>query len=282
MRTTIVAAVSAFAIMAAGCNDSTPTGPTTGAAFTNVANTPVDGIRGLVRDTLMRPVDDARVEVADGPLAGRSAVTGPDGRFLFAASLTSSDVATLHVTKNGFSPTSLRWAGRNELFITLQALNLVDLTGRFDITFAAAPACSQLPPSLRSRTFSGLMSQGDGTFPPLAMQLGGADLFRSYDKFSASVGHDAARFFVFSFDALKWWLEDQPIIERVGPNGFLAFMGTAQAPVSTPSAPFSAAFDGTISFCSAMTPPSRDNFPPTCAAPVECRSDQHQIRFIRR
>jgi len=282
MRTTVVAVLCAFAIMAAGCDDSTPTGPTNGAVLSNFANTTLDGIRGQVRDSLGRPVDDARVEVADGPLAGRSAVTGPDGRFLFSATLTSSDVATLHATKTGFSPASLRWAGRNDFFITLLALHLLDLTGRYDITFTAAPACSPLPSPLRSRTFTGLMSPGDNVFSAFTTQLGGAEFFPAYDKFSARVGHDAARFSVFSLDAFKWWLEDQPIVERVGPNGFLAFMGTAHAPVLTTSAPFTAAFDGSISFCSAMTPPSRDNFPPTCAAPVECRSDRHQIRFVRR
>ena len=56
----------------------------------------------------------------------------------------------------------------------------------------------------------------------------------------------------------------------------------AGTPVLTPSAPFTAAFDGTISLCSATTPPTGDNFPTTCAAPVECRSDRHQLRFFRR
>ena len=173
MRITIVPALCAFAIVAAGCDDSTPTGPTNGAAFSNFANTTPDGIRGPVRDTLGRP----------------------------------------------------------------------DLTGRFDITLQAAPACSQLPAAVRSRNLTGLISPTGERF-----------------------------------------LHDRPFIERVGPNVFLMLVGTvrAPAPALTPSAPFTAAFDGSISFCSAMTSPSRDNLPPMCGAPVECRSDQHQIRFIRR
>jgi hypothetical protein len=280
VKRAIVAALCATALMAAGCDDS-PTSPTSG-PISNGANTTLDGIRGQVRDTLGRPVDDARVEVADGPLAGRHAVTGADGRFLFSAALTSVDVATLHVTKAGFSPASLRWAGRNDFFITLLALNALDLAGRYDITFTAASSCSQLPPPVRSRTFTGLMSRGEDNFIAFTTQLSGPDLFPAYDRFWASVGHDAARFSVYSLDAFKWWLEDQPIIERVGANGFLSFIGTAHAPVMTPPAAFTAAFDGSISFCSMMTPPARDSFPPTCAAPVECRSDRHQIRFTRR
>ena len=280
MRASIViASVVALAVIAAGCGDDTPlpTSPTS----SNSANTTVAGIRGQVRDTLGRPVDDARVDIADGPLAGRSATTGRDGQFLFAATLSSTDFATLHITKTGFEPTSFRWVGRDNFFITLRALNLLDLSGSYAITFIAAPACSQLPPPLRSRTFTGVMSPGEKVFPAFTAELGGAELFPAYDRFSASVAHDAARFSVYSFDAFNWWLEDQPIIERVGPNAFLAFMGTAHAPALTSPAAFTAAFDGSISFCSAMTPPSGSNFPPTCAAPVECRSDQHQIRFIR-
>lgn len=169
-KTTIVAALCAFAIMAGGCDDSTPTGPTTGAAFRNFANTTPDGSRGQVRDTL---------------------------------------------------------GGQ-------------DLSRRWDVTFTAAPACSQLPPAMRSRSLTGLISPGD------------------------------------------WWPHNRPFIERVGANEFLMLVGTVRAPVLTTPAPFTAAFDGTISFCSSMTPPSGNNFPTMCAPPVECRSDQHQFRFIPR
>ena len=58
MKTTIVAALCFFAIMVAGCDDSTPTSPTSGAAFQNFANLTPDGIRGQVRDTQGWPVDD--------------------------------------------------------------------------------------------------------------------------------------------------------------------------------------------------------------------------------
>ena len=171
MRATSSQRCVPLSIVAAGCDDSTPTGPTNGAVLSNFANTTPDGIRGQQRDTLGRP----------------------------------------------------------------------DLTGRYEITLTAAPACSQLPSPLRSLTLTGLVSPtGD------------------------------------------WWPHDRPFIERVGPDAFLMLVGTVRAPELTTPAPFTAAFDGTISFCSAMTPPSGDIFPTTCAAPVECRSDRHQIRFVRR
>ena len=279
------AGISVFVLVlvaTAGCDDSTPTSPTSAPVLSNFANTTLDGIRGQVRDTLGRPVNDARVEVGDGPLSGRTARTGPDGRFLFVATLQSTDIATLRVTKDGFSPATLDWRGRNDFFITLSALNLLDLEGLYTITFTAAPVCSQLPPPLRSRSYTGAMRPTGKVFTAFTAELSGADFFPAYDTFWSSVASDAARFQVFSFDAFNWWLEDQPIIERVGPTGFLAFMGTASAPLVQSPTAITAQFDGDITFCDALTSPARANFPPTCAAPVACRSDRHQLRFIRR
>jgi hypothetical protein len=59
MRTTIVAALLAFAIVAAGCDDSTPTGPTNDAAFSNFATSTPDAIRSQARDTCFLPPADA-------------------------------------------------------------------------------------------------------------------------------------------------------------------------------------------------------------------------------
>ena len=286
MRTAVVPALAALVIVAAGCDDSTPngaTGPTPQPVLSNFANTTLDGIRGQVRDTLGRPVDDARVEVGDGPLAGRMAVTGPDGRFMVAATLQSTDAATLNVSKQGFSPASLRWHGRNDFFITLSALNLPDLEGQYTIIFTAAPACSQLPPAVRSRSYGGTMRRaGTNAFTAFTTELQGADFFAAHDTFWSSVAADAARFQVSSWDAFNWWLEDQPIIERVGPQSFVAFQGTANAPLVQSPTAITAQFDGTVTYCYPLTPPAIQNFPPTCAAPVECRSDRHQVRFLRR
>jgi hypothetical protein len=271
-----------LAVGVVGCNDDAalPTSPT----LSNFANTTIDGIRGQVRDTLGRPVDSALVEVTDGPLAGRTVTSGTDGRFLFASTLVATDLATLRITKVGFTPSTLRWRGQPDFFITLAALNLLDLSGSYTMVFSAAPSCSLLPAGVRSRTFTAQMSPSPtgNVFTAFEADLGGADFFPAYDKFWAGVGHDAARFSIFSRDAFNWWLDDLPIIERVGPTGFLAFMGTANAPLVQSPTAITAQFDGSISFCSALTAPARDNFPPTCAAPIECRSDRHQIRFLRR
>ena len=284
MRAPLVSALFALVIVAAGCDDSTSsgaTGPTPAPVLSNFANTTLDGIHGQVRDTIGRPVDDARVEIGDGPLSGRTARTGRDGRFLFEARLQSTDIATLRVTKDGFSPATLNWRGRNDFFITLSATNLLNLEGQYTIVFTAAPACSQLPATIRSRSYTGAMRPTGHVFTAFTAELQGADFFPAYDTFWSSVAGDAARFQVFSWDAFNWWLEDQPIIERVGPQSFVAFQGTATAPLVQSPTAITAQFDGAITYCNALTPPAIANFPPTCAAPVECRSDRHQVRFVR-
>jgi len=284
MRTTGGPVLVFVLMMSWGCDDSpsTPTGPTAAPVLTNFANTTIDGVRGEVKDTLGRRVSDALVEIGDGPLAGRTAMTGADGRFLFPAQLRPTDAMTLRVTHQRFAPASAQWRGRNDIFITLTALQLLDLGGLVTVTMTAAPSCSQLPVPLRTRTYNAQMRPTTNVFTAFTGELGGADFFPAYDTFWTGVGHDAARFHVFSWDAFTWWLEDRPIIERIGPNGFLSFEGIADAPLVQSPTAITAQFDGTITFCSALTPPVLAQWIPTCGAPVACRSDRHEFRMIRR
>ena len=158
----------------------------------------------------------------------------------------------------------------------------LDLSGLFTVTMTAAPSCSQLPVPLRTRTYNARMSPTGNVLTGFTGALSGADFFPAFDTFWTGVGHDAARFHVFSWHAFTWWLEDRPIIERVGPNGFLSFQGIADAPLVPSPTAITARFDGDITFCSAVTPPALAQWLPTCGAPVTCRSDRHQFRMIRR
>jgi hypothetical protein len=87
---------------------------------------------------------------------------------------------------------------------------------------------------------------------------------------------------VYSWDAFNWWLEDQPIIERLPSGGYLAWMGTATTPVVRSTASVTAAFDGSVSYCATPREPDVTNYPPTCSAPIECKSDRHQLVLKRR
>jgi hypothetical protein len=214
MRATPVVSLFAFALIAAGCDDSTPTSPTAQPVLTNYVNTP--------RDISREPGDLVRPAV--------------------------------------------------------------DLEGLYTVTFTAASVCSQLPPAVRTRSYSAAMRPTSNVHYPFTAELAGADFFPAYDTFWWGAGNDFGRFQVFSWHAYNWGLANQPIVERVGSTGFVAFMGTANAPLPPSPTAINAQFDGSINFCYNLTPPAIPNSPPTCAAQasVSCRSDQHQVRFVRR
>ena len=112
--------------------------------------------------------------------------------------------------------------------------------------------------------------------------LSGAEFQRGYDTFFAVVASDAARFLVHSWDAFNWWLEDQPIIERFPSGAYGAWMGTATTPAVSSVASITAQFDGSISYCASPREPDMADFPPTCSAPIECKSDHHLLVLRRR
>ena len=207
MRATLVVSLFALAVIAAGCDDSTPTGPTAQPVLTNYLNTTRDINRG--------PGD------------------------------------VLHPA--------------------------VDLEGLYTVTFTAASACSQLPPAVRTRSYSAAMRPTGNIHGAFTAELNSADFFPAYDTFWWGAANDVGRFHVFSWYAYNWGLVNQPIIERIGSTGFVAFMGTASAPLPPSPTAINAQFDGSISFCSAMTPPAIANFrrrvPRRCSAgPISIRS----------
>ena len=265
-----------IAIIASGCG-ATPTSPT--GTSTNVDRTVT--IRGRVQDSVSRPILDARVTIIDGPLTGLSTTTNEDGRFAFNSFTTRAEVTALRVEKNGYAPSSPRWHAPDDITVLLRSLTPLDIEGQYTITFTAAAECTQLPFAVRSRTFTAAVSPVPDR-PNFTSTLTGADFQRGYDTFSAVVASDAARFLVYSWDAFNWWGEDQPIIERLSTGGNVAWMGTATTPVVTSTAFITANFDGSVSYCAVPRDPEVTNYPPTCSAPVECKSDRHQLALRRR
>jgi len=158
----------------------------------------------------------------------------------------------------------------------------MDLEGLYNVTFIAASTCTQLPPAVRTRSYSAAMRPTGKSRDAFTAELVGAEFFPAYDTFWWGAANDVGRFHVNSWYAYNWGFVDQPIIERIGSTAFIAFMGTASAPLPPSPTAINAQFDGSINFCYALTPPAIANSPPTCAAPISCRSNQHQVRFVRR
>jgi len=265
-----------IAIITAGCG-ATPSSPT--GTPTNADRTVT--IRGRVQDSVSRPIVDAIVTIVDGPRAGLSTPTNEDGRFAFVSFTTPAELTALRVEKGGYTPSNPRWHAPDDLTVLLQSVMRLDIQGQYAITFAAAPECAQLPSELRSRTFTADVSRIPDR-PNFTSTLTGARFQSGYDTFSAIVASDAARFLVYSWDAFNWWGEDQPIIERLPAGGYVTWMGTATTQVVNSTSSMAATFDGSVSYCATPTEPTTTNYPPTCSAIVECKSDHHQLVLKRR
>ena len=237
-------------------------------------------IAGQVLDTLRRPLGGAQVEIVDGPLSGIATMTNDDGRFALGPWMSGTDRVTIRIVKDGYTSATEGWRGR-DVRVTLTAIALVDLGGASTVTFTAAAECTQLPAAVRTRTYS---ATGQPTTRPghFTLELGAANFYPAYDTFSGVAASDAVRFPVYSWQAFIWWLEDQPIFERLAGGTYIALSGTATAPVVQSNASIGATFDGSFSYCSDAHDPTVANIPPACAAAVECRSDHHQLLLSRR
>jgi Carboxypeptidase regulatory-like domain len=267
-----------IAIITSGCGGTSSVSPSGPSTDVNRIVT----IQGRVQDSLLRPIADARVTIVDGPLNGVSTTTNEEGRFALAASFRAAELTTVHIEKDGYWSATARWRPSGEIWVALRALALPDLEGQYTITFSAAAECSQLPSQVRSRTYFASISPRPDDRAYFTSTLTGAEFQHGYNTFFGAVGSNAARFSVYSWDAFNWWLEDQPIIERLPSGGYVAWMGTAMAPLVSSTASIVATLDGSVSYCAVPREPTMTNYPPTCSAVEECKSDHHQLVLKRR
>jgi len=89
---------------------------------------------------------------------------------------------------------------------------------------------------------------------------------------------------VASWDADRAWLDDEPIIDRLGSNTYVSLDGRGTSSIPTSAASIAATFDGTIAYCAAAQDPAFPDWPLTCAtgALVECKSSQHDMLLTRK
>jgi hypothetical protein len=237
-----------------------------------------------VRDLLQRPIADVRIEVAEGPSSGAAAISDALGQFSITATA-SSDRITVIASKDGYETATMRLRAGQTL-VVLRDVVVANLEGRATIVFTADASCTQLPASLRTRSYAAVVMPSTGAVMASAGtfigELNGADFYQGYSKMWLTAAHDAARFNIFSWDAFNWWLEDQPIIERLSPTSHVSVSGAATAAVASGPSTITTALDGTFAYCAQSQPGAQPLWPPTCAVPrVECTSAHHQVTMIR-
>ena len=275
---------------ATACSDGTP--KLSPIAPTASRPTPaVEFIRGWVRDTAIRPLSGAQVELLTGPQAGVVATTDSTGEFSFTA--TVDDGSRLRASKEGhisadvtLGPVCSGCPGRpgRSVDLFLQVPNApVAVAGDYTLTFTADSACTTLPEKLRSRTY-------EVTIAPSPLMFGSTpDVTTSFQvapRGSAFSGR--IRFFWVNvagdFIALRFGYPFDPaVIESVVPEGHVAFAGSATLSVVDSLRSVVAPFTGSIEYC--VNPDiSEDGY--LCAAPAasraRCDSASHQLKLTRR
>lgn len=272
------------AVVAAGCHGDSirPTSP-------SPTSTPssLQSITGVVRDLLGRPIRDARIEVAEGPSSGLAAISDAQGQFSIEA-IVSGDRVSLSVSKDGYETATAR-PRVGQTVILLRDATVANLEGGATIIVTVDASCTQLPASLRTRSYAAVVTPSTKTGAVMASpstfvgNLHGADFYQGYNTMWLMATHDAVRFNIFSWDAYNGWLEDLPVIERVTPTSHVSVSGTATAAVSNGQSTITAVLDGTFSFCAESKPGAQPQWPLTCAVPaVECTSARHQLTMTRR
>ena len=255
------------------------------AACTNPTAPKIDTISlsGVIRDAALQPVADVRIEIVGGQFSGRFTMSDAQGRFQFVDPPSVTEPVTLRLSKAGYLPV-LSPAGRDRpLILTISAEPSVLPPGEYSIAFTASAACTSLPSSVRSRTYSSTLNVWETTIGVFSTALGGADFFPDLRTISGRNNGARIEFSVYSVEAANRWADALPIYERLSATEYLSLVGNATAGLPGITTSLTTSFDGAIAYCARSTDPLAPGFPPQCTVPaIECRSDQHRLTVSRR
>ena len=179
-----------------------------------------------------------------------------------------------------------------------------NFAGNHAVTMTADVACTDLPATARTRTYSASAVLSPNPLPnlpaggtPYLVQMSGATfqpnpswVEYAYGTFPLAVAGDALTFPLLTFDGRPG------LVEITSSHTYVAFSGNATASPAPGASTVSATFDGWIEFCARKSPMSEadDGYPgcaladradPTPSQPVtyaRCTSRNHQIVFSRR
>ena len=117
-------------------------------------------------------------------------------------------------------------------------------------------------------------SQSDVVF---SVALAGADFVTNSDAFWGTLLADQAHFYLTSLYAMNTWLDDLPVVERLGDNEFLAFDGRTSA-ISIDGPSVDTTWEGTIAHCA----PEDGSPAPFYKCAASCTSNQHHLTLTPR
>jgi hypothetical protein len=261
MRLSIAVTLAALVCACGGSEPSRgPAAPSPAPPSTSVQ------LRGFVRDNASRLLADARVEVVDGPEAGRSTTSDASGEFSLLGAFLRT--VTLRASKEGHDSDTQVYTSNLSFYLKTLAAP-VNLNGDYRLTIEADPSCVDLPAAMRTRTYAVTIA-GYG-------MVSGATFFGGYHEFGTYIAGDYVRF-EFDLDGSPW------LVENPAPNTYLAFRGSGSAVVGVPVSPISTAFEGLIEYC-AMSSAMGAFYSCNAAATttrVSCSSTDHRLALTPR
>ena len=241
-------------------------------------------VAGTVVDAAWRPLAGARVEVLNGPQAGKVAVTTHEGEFSISGAFdgTTRFRATMegHREATGAFPPACDACNPHWwIHFSLEAVAPhADLTGAYTMTITADSTCASLPEPARSRTLDVTVTPlADSEWAPdsrFTVTGGAPPLLANLNSFPIGVAGDHVAGFTGDLHGTP------SLVEQIGPNAYVGYDGAIAASVESSGTAISGAFAGLIVYCEAgaSTEPGY-----RCSSNRKsCNSTNHQFRLVRR
>jgi hypothetical protein len=240
-------------------------------------------ISGYVYDTAFRPVAGASVQLVDGPQAGTMTTSDASGHFSYDG--TFSMPVRLQAAKDGYTTATVAAQaltdGRAYAGFQLGSVTPpVAIGGSYTLTITADSACTTLPDDVRTRTYRAAVIAATNTRAPTGTSFNGTVAGAQFAPY-------ANLFWVGVFGdyvSTSTIGEGPSIVEQVGPNRYIAFMGEAGLSVGSAStSTISAPFKGTIEYCELKSAIGQyyDCSPELAAVREECTSNNGQLTLTR-
>ncbi len=217
-------------------------------------------VAGQVTDAAWRPLPGARIEVVNGPDAGRFVVTDGSGEYSLSGRFDES--TQFRASRSGHSDVTLPLPARCDrcnpqwwIYFSLESqAPHADLTGRYQLTFTAADHCTVLPDELRTRTYEATLTPYKTVYTPGDSHYTvtvSAPALAGVNNFVIGVAGDYLSFTLGDLHG------SAGLAEQLGTTTYLGIGGEAKASVATSEvSTISAPLDGFVDVCELNAPPS--------------------------
>ena len=193
-------------------------------------------LAGTVYDAAWRPLAGARVEVVNGPDAGRFVTADSKGGYRLNGAF--DETTRFRATKEGHAaadwplPSSCGQCNPHWwLFFYLESLAPhADLAGDYTLTVIANSACAALPTDARTRSYAATVTRSAASAHAAGSQfvvkVGGATFVDGYSRFTIGVAGDFVK-----ADIGDWGHGGAGLVEEVAPNTYVVISGSIETTV---------------------------------------------------